>query len=281
MGYEPILAPNLNAHYKTLAGHGPEQIADLYWAFQNPEIDAVFCTRGGYGTPRYLRDLDYTVFRDNPKWLVGYSDITAVQSALLRYSGLVTLSGPMVAIEMGCETGIDPWTEKMFWKMLQQPLVGLKLSNPPNSTWTVHRPGRATGVLVGGCLSLVANLMGTPYAPPLEGTILVLEDIGENVQHVDRMLTQFKLAGAFDHQKGIRGLILGQFLETWDEAGKDDFTLAELVQDIIGEAPFPVVSEVAYGHGERKMSLPLGARITLDTETQTIEILSPVEEQPS
>lgn len=263
-GFQVFESPNLRGKNKYLSGRGPEQIADLHWAFRNPDIDLIICSRGGYGTPRYLDDLDYELIADNPKFLVGYSDITALQNAIGVQTGLVTISGPMVAVEMAEEQGMDPYTEECFWTLLKKPMSGQTLANPDDIKPEILSGGEAEGPIVGGCLALFNNLMGTPYFPDVEGGILFVEDIGENVQHIDRMLSQFKMAGFFHGENRINGLMLGQFLDAWENAEEDDFTLEELIHDIIGPVDFPIISNVAYGHSMRKMSLPLGAVARLD-----------------
>jgi len=251
--------------HKYLSGHGPEQLADLHAAFEDDTVDLIMCSRGGYGTPRYLDDLDYELIAQHPKFLVGYSDITALQCALGMETGLVTISGAMVAVEMAADQGIDPYTEENFWQLVTQPFHGQVLQNPADIPYKTVNSGLGEGPLVGGCFSLFNNLLGTPYFPDVKGSIMVLEDIGENVQHIDRMLSQFKMAGHFHGPDRINGLILGQFIDTWEKADADDFSLAELIQDIIGAVDFPIVSNWAYGHNSRKMSLPLGATVSLDS----------------
>lgn len=258
---------------KYLSGSGDEQISDLHAAFDDPDVHLIICSRGGYGTPRYLDRLDYDLIRNNPKFLVGYSDITALQCALGVHADLVTVSGPMVAVEMAEEPQIDAYTESFFWDMITQPLSGQLLSNPADIVFKTVSSGIGEGPLVGGCLSLFDNLLGTPHFPDVAGGIMILEDIGENVQHIDRMLSQFKLAGFFHGAGRINGLVLGQFIDAWEKAEEDDFSLDELIRDIIGEVDFPIVSNWAYGHTSRKMSIPLGANARLDGDAGTLALL--------
>ena len=269
-GYKVEFAPHYDGYHKYLTGTGKEQVEDIHWAFGNRHIAAIICTRGGYGTPRYLDQLDYELIRANPKALVGYSDITALQCALMTRANLMTISGAMVAVEMGHPDGLDPYTEAHFWPLLEDGVGGQVYENPPEEPMAVLRPGTGEGNLVGGCFVLLNNLLGTKYFPPLQGNILVLEDIGENAQHFDRMLTQFRLAGVFNQ---IKGLLLGQFLDCWEKADPDDFSLEEIVRDVIGEVNFPILAKVAYGHGRRKMALPLGARVRLEADSQRIFFL--------
>ncbi|NQV41279.1 MAG: LD-carboxypeptidase [Candidatus Marinimicrobia bacterium] len=272
-GFKIKEGPNLRGKNKYLAGHGPEQLADIHWAFEDDEIDAIICSRGGYGTPRFLDDLNYELIAQHPKFFIGYSDITALQCALAVETGLVTISGVMAAVEMASEEGIDPFTEEVFWDLLTKPMAGQVLKNPDDMPHAILSQGMGEGPLVGGCLSLFNNLMGTPYFPDVKGGIMVLEDIGENAQHLDRMLSQFKMAGFFHGEDRINGLMLGQFIDTWENGDEDDFLLDELVRDIIGTVDFPIVSSVAYGHGMRKMTLPLGAHVKLSGNDGSLTLL--------
>lgn len=271
-GFKVKESPNLYGKNKYLSGKGPEQLEDLHWAFSDDEVDMIICSRGGYGTPRYLDDLDYELITQHPKLFVGYSDITALQNALGVETGLVTITGAMAAVEMAAEGGIDPYTEENFWKLVSEPMSGQVLANPDDIPFKTHSSGVGEGPIVGGCLSLFNNLMGTPYFPDVAGGILVLEDVGENVQHIDRMLSQFKMAGFFHGEDRINGLMLGQFIDAWENADEDDFSLDELIRDIIGDVDFPIISNVAYGHGMRKMALPLGADAVLDGEKGTLTL---------
>jgi len=272
-GFKIKEGPNLWGKNKYLSGFGPEQLADIHWAFEDDEVDLIICSRGGYGTPRFLDDLDYELITKHPKFFIGYSDITALQCALGVETGLVTISGAMAAVEMAQETGIDSYTEELFWDLLMKPMAGQILKNPTDIPFKTLSKGRSEGTLVGGCLSLFNNLMGTPYFPDVAGGILVLEDIGENVQHIDRMLSQFKMAGFFHGEDRINGLMLGQFIDTWEHADEDDFSLEELITDIIGDVDFPILSNVAYGHSMRKMPLPLGAQVRMDSSDGSMTIL--------
>jgi muramoyltetrapeptide carboxypeptidase len=272
-GFKVKEGANLRGKNKYLSGGGQEQLDDIHAAFADDEVDLILCSRGGYGTPRYLDDLDYELITQHPKFFVGYSDITALQCALGVETGLVTISGAMVAVEMSQSDGVDEYTEKLFWDMLMKPMAGQKLINPDDIPYQVLSSGEGEGPLVGGCLSLFNNLMGTPYFPDVAGGIMVLEDIGENVQHIDRMLSQFKMAGYFHGENRINGLMLGQFIGAWENGDEDDFELEELVRDILGKVEFPILSNVAYGHDMRKMPLPLGAQARLNTQDGSLTIL--------
>jgi muramoyltetrapeptide carboxypeptidase len=272
-GYKVVQAPNIYTKNKYLAFTKEEQVKDLEWAFRNPEIKAIISTRGGYGTHRYLDLIDYQLIKSNPKWLIGYSDITALSLALMEKSNLVSISGPMVAVEMAAEEGISNVTENHFWPLVENNLIGQHLSVNVDGNAKTFQSGSAEGILIGGCLSLFNNLAGTPYFPSLKNSIVVLEDVGENVQHVDRMLSQFKLMGMFDAENGINGLILGHFIDAWEHADLNDFTLNELLHDIVGDYKIPIITNASYGHQKIKSSLPLGAKIRLNTHDFGLEII--------
>ncbi len=171
-----------------LAGKDVERVSDLNQMFQNPSIDAIICSRGGYGAPRIIDKIDFEAIQNNPKIFIGYSDITSLNLAIWQKTGLITFSGSMVAVEMG--RGIDPFTEDHFWKMLitVEP-IGV-MGNPPENPITIFNPGKAEGRLLGGCLSLINVLLGTPYCPDFKDAILFIEDIDEEPYRIDRYIAQ-------------------------------------------------------------------------------------------
>ena len=206
--------------------------------------------------------LDKKIIRKNPKIFVGYSDVTSLGLALLKKSGLISFSGPMVAVEMG--KGIDPFTESMFWQTLKSTdPIGI-LENPANLPIKVINPGKARGRLLGGCLSLINVVMGTPYCPDFNNAILFIEDIGEEPYAVDRYLAQFKMAGILDQ---ISGLVLGQFVDCVSkEPDKPSLKLDQVFDDYFSDLNIPVLANFAYGHVPVKHTLPTGVKAELDTD---------------
>jgi len=251
-----------------LAGPDADRVADLNSMFRDPEIDAIICSRGGYGTPRIIDQVDYEAIRANPKILVGYSDITALQLAIWQQTGLVTFSGPMVAVEMG--RGILPFTEQSFWKVLTsiEPLG--TLGYPPDKAPVLFHPGKAEGPLLGGCLSLINVLLGTPYCPDFRGAILLIEDIDEEPYRVDRYLAQLKLAGILNQ---VAGIVVGQFLDCEPgEPEKPYLELPEIFEDYFGPLNIPIITRFAYGHGKIKHTLPIGIPVVLDGDNGLLTI---------
>lgn len=245
-----------------LAGDDGDRVNDLNKMFRDPAIDAIICSRGGYGAPRIIDQIDFQAIQNNPKIFVGYSDITSLNLAIWQKTGLVNFSGSMVAVEMG--RGIDPFTEHHFWKMLNsdQP-IGL-LSNPPEYPVKVFNPGKAEGRLLGGCLSLVNVLLGTSYCPDFEKAILFIEDIDEEPYRVDRYLAQLKLAGILNQ---VSGIIVGQFIDCDPkDPEKPNLALDEIFKDYFRPLNIPIITNFAYGHGPVKHIMPVGVQAILDTE---------------
>ena len=244
-----------------------ERVADLHDMFRNPGVKAIISSRGGYGTPRLIPFVDYDLIRRNPKILVGYSDLTSLQLAIYSQTGLVTYSGPMAAVEMG--KGIDPFTEAHFWSHL---MAGQTYSEFPaieDSALVQVHPGKATGRLIGGCLSMINAILGTPYQPDFREAILIFEEVGEGPYRVDRYLSQFRSAGILQE---VSGIIFSQFVDC--EPGDDpSLTLDEVIDDYTGGLKIPVVKNFLYGHVDRKFTIPIGAKVELDADDLRIRLL--------
>ncbi len=259
-GFRVLVGDHVHDRWGYLAGNDQARVADLHAMFANPEVKAIVSTRGGYGTPRLLTLLDYDLIRQNPKFFVGYSDLTTLQLAIFARTGLVTYSGPMVAVEMG--KGIDPFTEAHFWPHLLKGETYFEFPAVPDAPLKVLHPGKATGTLLGGCLSMVNPIFGTPYQPDFRGSILVLEDVGEEPYRIDRYLSQFRAAGVL---KQVAGIIFSQFVDC--EPGDDpSLSIDEILEDYTRDLDIPVVKNFLYGHQDKKFTIPLGATVTLDVD---------------
>ncbi len=265
-GFSVVRGRSLTARQGYFAGSDALRLDELHEMFANPQVDAIICARGGWGTLRLLDRLDYELIRQNPKALVGYSDITTLQLALWQKAGLPSLSGPMAAVEMG--GGILPFTEEYFWGQVfnSEKNYRFDFSRIGAEIW---REGAASGVLLGGCLSMVAHQLGTPYCPDFAQAILFLEDVGEAPYKIDRYLAQLKMAGIFDN---INGLILGNFLDCTDDYG---MPIREVLEDYFNGAPFPVIYDFPYGHGMKKFTMPVGMPAQLDTDSATLIVDNP------
>ncbi len=253
-----------------LAAPDAERLDELNGLLRRDDVKALFCARGGYGVLRLLPDLDYAAARRQAKLLVGYSDVTALHLALYERAGWRGLSGPLVVewAEMGAAT------ERLFWALAQggtpQPLLG-----PAGEALRPMRPGAVEGVLLGGNLTLVARLLGTPYLPSLDGALLFLEDVGEAPYRLDGLLAHLKLAGVFDR---LGGLVLGGFTELPPADGRPTLTLDDVLLDYLHDAPFPVATGLVYGHFPVKNTLPVGVRARLEVTPRAarLSILEPV-----
>ena len=238
--------------YQYLAGRDADRSADLMAAFADPSVRAIFCTRGGYGTGRLLDRLDYGLIGDNPKIVLGFSDTTALQLALFARTGLVCFTGGLACIDFAGNTP-NSFTEDALWRAVTQtsPLGILPLPKPLR----ILRPGRSSGPLLGGCLSLVCSLIGTPYLPDLQGAVLLLEDVGEDPYRLDRMLNQLRLTGVLD---GLKGIILGEFKNCYtEENSSTSLSLEEIMDDLAGHLDIPIVAGFPYGHFKRRLVVPL------------------------
>jgi muramoyltetrapeptide carboxypeptidase len=268
-GYRVALGRHVREIHGAFAGTDEQRVDDLNTFLRNPEIRMIMAIRGGYGCARLLEEVDYPVMLRDPKWLVGYSDLTVLQLAALARVGLVTVSGPMAGVEFSeC---MDSFTELHFWSLVSGSAEGMNLANPECRPWVPVRGGTAEGPLIGGCLSLVMSLFGTSFLPSLKGSILVLEDIHEHVHRVDRMLVQLRLAGVLDE---IKGLVLGYFTDcTGSGAGRPSFDLIQTIKEVLAGLRVPCVMGYAYGHERPKRSLPWGVRARLEVDSSNFRLL--------
>ncbi|WP_405793252.1 LD-carboxypeptidase [Streptomyces sp. NBC_01506] len=264
---DPVVAPHVRDTHREfgyLAGTDEARARDLQDAWCDPTIDAVLSARGGYGVQRMVDLLDWDAMRAAaPKPFVGYSDITALHEAFAVRAGVSTLHGPMVAALTFLK---DPATQESLRATLLEPetvrVIGLD---------TAHGliPGRAHGITLGGCVSLLAADLGTPHArPSAAGGLLLIEDIEEEPYRLDRILTQLLRSGWLD---GVAGIALG----SWADCGPYDDVRA-LMLDRLGGLGVPVVEELGFGHGPTNLTVPLGVPALLeasaDTGTLTLQV---------
>jgi muramoyltetrapeptide carboxypeptidase len=269
LGYRVEVGAQARGNDGAFSASDDNRADDLNGFLRDPRIRGVFALRGGYGTPRILDRIDYRAVRRDPKVVVGYSDITALQLALYRRTGLVTFSGPLAAVEFAA--GPDPYTEEQFWRLVTSRRKPGRLALPEGTSMVTAVAGVAEGPLLGGCLSLVTALLGTPYSPSYTGSVLVLEDVHEHLHRMDRMLTQLRLAGVF---KRAAGIVLGQFTETGPAVASQPFhSFDEILAAVFRGSSRPRVSGFPYGHIPRKATLPLGVRARLNAARGTLDFL--------
>jgi muramoyltetrapeptide carboxypeptidase len=268
LGYNVVESEHVLSKRGYLAGNDVDRVNDLNQMFYDPRINAIICSRGGYGAPRIIDQIDFEAIQQNPKIFIGYSDITSLNLAIWQKTGVVSFSGSMVAVEMG--KGIDQFTENYFWKTLTsiEP-IGI-LPNPDNVPIKVFNHGKSEGRLLGGCLSLIDVLLGTPYCPEYNDAILFIEDIDEEPYRVDRYLAQLKLAGILNQ---VSGIVVGQFIDCEPkDPEKPSLELDEIFQDYFGPLNIPIITNFAYGHGPIKHIIPIGVHAILDTDQGGLRI---------
>lgn len=268
LGYKVLPGKNIHNNNGYLAGSDAERLEDLHEMFRRKDVKAVFCTRGGYGSPRLLDKIDYDLIRKNPKIFVGYSDITALQLAFLAKAGLITFAGPMLATDLSDHP--DPYSEEIFWAMLTSNKKFGRVKLPEDQKLIALKKGAASGRITGGNLSLVAALTGTSYMPPMQDKILLLEDKAERPYRIDRMINQLKLAGIL---LKIKGLILGRFVDCVEhDPYSKTLTLGEVIEDYFTPFKIPSVYNFPFGHIEKKFTIPIGIQIRLNAAREFVEI---------
>ncbi|MEJ2543707.1 MAG: LD-carboxypeptidase [Calditrichaceae bacterium] len=265
-GFKVVRGKSLNAKYGYLAGEDYLRVDDIHEMFADPEITAIMCARGGWGCLRLLDKVDFNLIKNNYKVLIGYSDITTLQLALWNQVNLSSLSGPMVAVELS--QTIDPFTENHFWGQINNPdqTYSFQFNTDITEIWN---QGQAEGTLLGGCLSMVSHLLGTPFSPDYSDCILFLEDVGEEPYRIDRYLAQLRQAGIFNK---INGLILGNFIEPDINIKKDAFTVKEVLKEYFENEDYPVIYNFPYGHGKMKFTFPIGTKTILNTRKNTLQV---------
>jgi muramoyltetrapeptide carboxypeptidase len=275
-GLQPKWGKNVGRKWGYAGGTIQERLDDLHAMFADSSVKAVFCIRGGYSSGQLLDRIDYRLIRANPKIFAGYSDITAMHLAIRKMTGLVTFHGPVPL------SAFTAYTQAVYRKALFESKPLGSLTNPPESNTLrpnhhLHtiRPGKASGTLVGGNLSLIAATMGTPYEVDTRGKIFFIEDVDEQPYSLDRMLTQLRLAGKLQQAAGI---IWG---ECSDCRAKDyqpsfaegSFSTAEVIANILGSLTIPVLGGLTIGHTSDQLTLPEGVMAELDADNGTLNII--------
>ncbi|MFJ4347357.1 LD-carboxypeptidase [Pseudomonas sp. NPDC089401] len=259
-GYRCCIYPGAQQAEGYLAGSDEVRLADLHAAFADPEIDAILCMRGGYGSMRLLDRLDFELIRRNPKPLIGYSDITALHMAIYAHTGLITFHGAMLNADL-LGAKLQPTEASLLAQLGGHLGEGDAIVHPAQFALNCVVPGVASGRLLGGNLSMLGATMGTVAQIDTQGCILFIEDVNEPLYRVDRLLTQLRLAGKLE---GIKGVLVGDF------AGITVAALAPLLEEIFGPLGVPVLAGWRSGHCDPNVCLPMGAMVRLDSEKQTL-----------
>jgi muramoyltetrapeptide carboxypeptidase len=262
MGYKVVFDESIFDRDLYFAGSAERRARELESMFTRDDVDAIICARGGYGANYLLPWLDVKKIAASPKPFVGYSDVTSLMTYLYDSIGLVTFHGPMVAKDFAKQDGVEcgSWAAALIGKSAN---FNFAADSPMQSL--VH--GSAEGILYGGCLSMLAASLGTPYEIHTEGTIIFIEDIATKPYQMDRMLMQLKLAGKL---AGVRGIIFGEMLDCV-QPGNQSYTLQEVIMRIVGDLGIPVAYGLRSGHVSRSnITLPIGVRTKLEVTDSNV-----------
>lgn len=261
-GLNVILSEHCSGKCGRFSGTIKERLSDIQHALSSPSVKAIFCSRGGYGAIHLLPYLHNEIIKNNPKWIIGYSDITALHMAWNR-AGIISLHAPM-ARHLTEEPEKDIATVALKRLLFE----GSALYNIPRHP--LNRQGKGEGKIVGGNLSVLCGLRGTPYDYSWENSILFIEDIGEKAYHVERMLYNLKLGGILSE---LSGLIVGQFTDC-PEDSQLGHTLYQAIKELTQEYDYPVLFNFPIGHVKENMPLPIGidATLTVTNEKGTLEL---------
>jgi muramoyltetrapeptide carboxypeptidase len=270
LGLTPVVAKSVMAGASYLAAPDEVRAAEFMEFVKNPDIGAIICIRGGYGVMRILPMLDFAAIEQNPKIISGFSDITALVNAVYQRCNLVAFHGPMGAAEL------DDFTRRWFLPQVFPATTGKSRFEPlvfadHASPMTSYVGGKARGRVVGGNLTMITALMGTPYDVETDGAVLFLEDVGEKPYKVDRMLTQMWLAGKLQKCAAI---VIGQFTD-----GEDTFyptvTMEEVFRSRLAPLKIPVLANFPLGHVKEKFTMPIGALAEVDADAKSFTLLEP------
>lgn len=276
MGLKVKLGEFVKSRYGHLAGTDEERAEEFNTMFRDPSIDAVIALRGGSGAARILDKIDYDAIATNPKIFIGYSDITALHLAIYEKTGLVTFHGPL-AVSTWNQYAYDYFRRLLFnaetitWK--NPTGKGGQLAQTTNRTRTIS-PGKATGILLGGNLSVLTGIMGSEYFPKdWSNTILYLEDVGEAIYAVDRMMSQLKLGGVLDQ---ISGFVFGKCTDCDPKgSGYGSLTMEEVIDYYIKPLGIPAYTGAMIGHINDNWTIPNGVEAEVDATKGTLRLLSP------
>lgn len=283
-GFKVKLGDNIRAVHGGYAGSVSQRLADLHAMFLDKDVKAIWVARGGSGCSALLPGIQYDLIRANPKILVGYSDITALHLAIYRLAGLVTFHGPVAS------SSPTDYTVTQMQAMLMSPRaqteINMSVENerkaaatPPEAEFRARtfRQGVAEGRLIGGNLSVLSALIGTPYAAEIENHLLFLEDVREPPYRIDRMLTQLQQSvgnrGESDGLKRAAGIMLGVFSRIRPTDKDPSLSLDEVLDDHFAKLPVPALYGASFGHISHQFTIPIGVRARLDTAAQTMTLL--------
>jgi len=252
-GFEVVIGRHVFDRHFQYSATDQQRAADFQEAINDAETKAIVCARGGYGSARLLNNLDFSPMLQNPKWLVGFSDIT-VFHLVLNWMEIASIHGVMPAFFLE-----NKKPSKSFFSLIKIMLSGVsEIEAIPN---TLNRKGIASGQLIGGNLSLIYSLQGTPWQIDAAGKILLIEDLSEYLYHIDRMMQNLKLSGTLSQ---LAGLVVGGFTEMQDNESPFGKSAYEIIHDAVKEYSYPVLFDIPVGHIPKNLSVILGANYQLE-----------------
>ena len=252
MGFQILEPEGLREKNGYLAGNDSHRVKILHELLDNSEVDCIWAARGGYGLHRIIDKIDVDKLTKGNKLIVGFSDICALHALIQNRTKLLSIHGPVI-------TQLSTFEESQI-QQVKHVIQNEWSTLTYNSTQQSIVTGSCEGTLVGGCLSVVAPLVGSEFMPPLENSILLLEDVGETVYRVDRLLQQLRLAGVFER---ISGIALGEFYGC-EPRNTDEPDLMTMIKQVVGHLSIPVAAGLPFGHGAINEAIPLGAHATLE-----------------
>jgi len=257
-GYRVEIPDNINDRFGYLSGTDSHRRHQLAMAWEDPECRGILCTRGGFGSTRILEDWHWQENTIQSKWLIGFSDITALLWSLYNV-GIFSVHGPVLTT-----LADEPeWSIKRLFDLVE----GRSLSPLKGCGWGT---GVSTGILLPGNLTVATHLLGTPILPKLDGVILAFEDVTEAPYRIDRMLTQWRLSGVLSK---VCGIALGGFTKCEATPNISSFSVEEVLRDRLGKLNIPIVSDLPFGHDSPNAALPVGVQVTLDSEEGMLHFL--------
>jgi len=259
LGLRYKIGDTITAKHDYLAGSDDVRLADFHAMVQDPEVKAIFCVKGGYGSARIASKIDYELLAENPKIFWGFSDLTYLHCAINEYANIVTFHGPMLK----AANKMDELSKKMFLQLFSPMEIQYTESISPLTTIA---PGIARGPIIGGNLRRLVSTLGTKFEVRTEGRILLIEDIGETIPRIDSMLQQLKQARKLEQ---LAGVVIGSFTQT--EASDDALLL--LMKEYFSDLGIPVVAGFKIGHDTTNIAIPLGVEAILDAQEKALRLL--------
>ena len=259
-GFNIVTGKTLGHQFNYFSGTDEERLDDLQQMLDDENIIAIFCTRGGYGMGRIIDKISFKKFKKNPKWIVGFSDVTVMQSHLFSKYKIASLHAPMAAAFN------DGENKNQYIQSLHDVLIGRK-ANYISSGDDFNKKGKASGVLVGGNLSLLAHLSGTPSALKTKNKILFIEDVGEYIYNIDRMMYQLKRSGKLDN---LKALIVGKFTDMKDTTIPFGQSVNEVIRDVVKEYDYPVCFNFPVSHDRENYALKIGIEYELSVSSTMV-----------